>query len=76
MRNLREFTQCTLQEALGAVTTHPARLLRLEGLLGSTAPGAWADLVLLDDDLTVLQTFLAGQLAWSSSGGGAGEGAR
>ena len=66
LRNLRDFTQCSVQEALAAVTTHPSRLLRLEGIIGSLTTGAWADMVLLDDECNVLQTYLAGQLVWSS----------
>jgi cytosine/adenosine deaminase-related metal-dependent hydrolase len=53
-----------------SVTRHPARLLRLGGVLGSLRRGAWADMVLLDDNLHVLQTYLAGQLVWA---GGPGE---
>lgn len=67
VRNLRAFTQCSAAEALAAATCHPARLLQMEGMLGCLAPGAWADMVLLDGELQVLQTYLAGCLVWSSN---------
>jgi len=70
VRNLRAFTQCSVPQALAAVTTHPAALLRLDGTLGCLAVGAWADMVLLDDELRVLHTFLAGQLVFSREGEG------
>ena len=51
--------------ALLCASAHPARLLGL-GKKGSLAPGADADLVLLDPtDLTVQACFVGGQLAWA-----------
>lgn len=49
-----------LHEAVGMATLNPARALRL-GAKGRLEPGADADLVLLDDDLTVLATFVGGE---------------
>lgn len=63
-----------MEEALASVTTHPARLLRLEGTVGSLTTGSWADMVLLDDECHVLQTFLAGQLVYCAPAAG-GKGA-
>jgi adenine deaminase len=59
-----------VEEALASVTTHPARLLRLEGTIGSLTTGSWADMVLLDDECHVLQTFLAGQLVYCAPAAG------
>ena len=44
--------------------TTPARALGLQGF-GVIAQGAIADLVVLDRDLQVVQTFIGGVLAWS-----------
>jgi N-acetylglucosamine-6-phosphate deacetylase len=44
--------------------TTPARALQLHGL-GAIAPGAFADLVVLDAELRVVQTYIAGRLVWS-----------
>lgn len=64
LRNLRSFTRCSLAESLATATVHAAQLLGLYGRLGCLLPGAWADMVLLDDDLRVHQTYLAGKLAF------------
>lgn len=66
VRHLRAFTGATVPEAIACATTHPATALGLTGTLGSLAPGAWADLVLLDDALQPLQTYIAGELAFTS----------
>jgi N-acetylglucosamine-6-phosphate deacetylase len=51
-----------LAEVLTAVTATPARLVGRTDL-GVIAPGARADLVVLEDDLTVAATYLAGEPA-------------
>jgi N-acetylglucosamine-6-phosphate deacetylase len=53
----------TLVDAAIACSTTPARELQLHGL-GVIAPGATADLVVLDRELNVVRTYVAGQLAW------------
>jgi N-acetylglucosamine-6-phosphate deacetylase len=55
----------SLVDAATVCATTPARALNLQGL-GVIAPGATADLVVLDRDLNVVHTFLAGVLIWSS----------
>lgn len=67
MRNLLAFTSCPLTHALAAVTTSPARLLRLDKVIGTLETGAWADLVLLTENCHVGQTWMAGQLVYRSS---------
>ena len=53
----------SLVDAATVCATTPARALGLQGL-GVLAPGAIADLVVLDRDLQVVQTWVAGTLAW------------
>jgi N-acetylglucosamine-6-phosphate deacetylase len=53
----------SLVDAATVCATTPARALGLQGL-GVLAPGAIADLVVLDRDLEVVQTWVAGTLAW------------
>jgi N-acetylglucosamine-6-phosphate deacetylase len=55
----------SLPDAATLCATTPARALGLQGL-GVIAPGAIADLVVLDRDLRVVQTWVAGALAWES----------
>ena len=57
----------SLVDAATVCATTPARALNLQGL-GVIAPGATADLVVLDRDLNVVHTFLAGALVWSAGG--------
>jgi N-acetylglucosamine-6-phosphate deacetylase len=45
-------------------STTPARTLGLQGF-GVIAPGAAADLVVLDRQFRVVQTWIAGELAYS-----------
>lgn len=62
VRNMMAFTGCDPAEAVGMATTTPATAIGEDGR-GRIAPGAVADLVLLDDDLTVQLTICAGRLA-------------
>ena len=50
-----------LEEALRMASRYPAAFLGLECRLGRIAPGFDADLVLLDDDLEVRETWIGGQ---------------
>ena len=55
----------SLVDAATVSSTTPARALGLQGF-GIIAPGATADLVVLNRDLTVVQTWVAGTLAWEA----------
>jgi N-acetylglucosamine-6-phosphate deacetylase len=55
----------SLPEAATVCATTPARALGLQGF-GVIAPGAVADLVVLDRDLRVIQTWVAGTLAYEA----------
>ncbi|MEZ5217292.1 MAG: amidohydrolase family protein [Ilumatobacteraceae bacterium] len=67
VRNLVAFTGCALAEAVAAATSVPSRLLGRSDL-GSLAVGVCADLVLLDEDLTVAATVIAGRLVVDRDG--------
>ncbi|NOH14021.1 MAG: N-acetylglucosamine-6-phosphate deacetylase [Chloroflexi bacterium] len=64
LRNLIDFADCSLQDALHTVTTTPARLLGLSHQKGQIAPGYDADLVLLSHDLQVLATVVNGRMVY------------
>ena len=68
VRNLVEFAGCDPFDALSAVTTVPASLLGLENSRGRIAPGFLADMVLLDSNLSVLETIVAGDVVYSTGG--------
>ena len=61
--NLAEFTGCERHEALAAATAVPAGIIG-ETRRGRLAPGAVADLVLLDDDYRVHATICGGRVAY------------
>ena len=56
------------ETALAALTTVPARLIGVEGRVGTLEPGKNADFVVADGDLfedgSIVATFTAGQRAW------------
>jgi N-acetylglucosamine-6-phosphate deacetylase len=58
------FTNCSLETAIRMVTRNPARLLGLENMKGSVAVGKDADLILLDDNLAVHTTIVAGKIVF------------
>ena len=66
LRNLIEFTGCSLAEALPTITTTPARMLGLAGERGRIAPGYLADLVLLSPDLQVRMTLVEGDVVYTA----------
>ncbi len=57
----------SLPDAATMCSTTPARELGLQGL-GVIAPGALADLTVLDRNLTVAQTYVGGRLVYQASG--------
>ncbi|NJN54054.1 MAG: amidohydrolase family protein, partial [Anaerolineae bacterium] len=63
VRNLLNYTGCSLAEAVATVTSTPADLLRLAHK-GRIMPGADADLVLLTPDCHVAMTLVAGNVVY------------
>ena len=76
--NLMAYTGCGIAAAVDAASSAPARLLGLEGRRGAIAPGAVADLVLLDvpsrgvsgeaQTLSVVATLVDGVVAYHRDG--------
>lgn len=67
IRNLMHFTEATLQNVLPTVTSTPANLLGIGSEIGRIAPGFLADLVMLDEDYSVLMTIVNGEIVYTSS---------
>jgi len=61
VRNLANFTGLSYQECLPCATLNPARILGLEKQKGVIAPGADADLAILDQNHYVTQTYVRGR---------------
>jgi N-acetylglucosamine-6-phosphate deacetylase len=60
------FTGCPATDAIKTVTENPAKLLGLEDRKGTIAVGKDADLVLLDSDLSVRTTIVAGKIVFQN----------
>ena len=61
VRNMVEHTSVTAEEAIHMASLHPARLLGIDGQLGSLAPGKRANIISLDGDLHLQQIWIRGQ---------------
>ncbi|WNC71059.1 N-acetylglucosamine-6-phosphate deacetylase [Thalassotalea psychrophila] len=61
VKNTVEYLQVELTEALRMASTYPSEFLVLDNQKGRLQPGACADFIILNDDLTVQQTWIAGQ---------------
>lgn len=63
IRNVMEFTGCSLMQAIEMASVNPARQLGLDHK-GSLAKGKDADVVILDHNFTVMMSFCKGLLAY------------
>ena len=66
VKNFKSATDCSIEAAIEAATLHPARCLGVEDKKGTLDYGSDADFVLLDDDLNVKATFVAGNNVYKS----------
>jgi N-acetylglucosamine-6-phosphate deacetylase len=67
LRNTVHLMGAPLEDALRMVSATPASILGVAHRKGSLAPGKDADVVILNSNLQVTHTLIAGQLAYSSS---------
>jgi N-acetylglucosamine-6-phosphate deacetylase len=66
VRSFHKFTGCSIYEALKAATENPARVLKQNTGLGVITVGRPADFVILDSELNVLRTIVAGSVVFSN----------
>lgn len=64
VRQFRKLAGCTKVEALEAASLHPAKLLTISDHKGTLNYNADADIIVLNDELEVQATFIAGNLMW------------
>jgi N-acetylglucosamine-6-phosphate deacetylase len=67
VRNVMGFTGLSLGEAISMATVAPAEAMGWSGHKGVLAPGADADLILLDADLNVRLTMVGGRVVFQAS---------
>jgi N-acetylglucosamine-6-phosphate deacetylase len=65
-KNFWKFTDCSLPELFQMAALNTARLLRMEHLFGSIELGKRGNLVILDERINVVMTFLHGRLVYSA----------
>ena len=61
VRNTEQQVGLKLEEALRMASLYPAQFLQLDNKIGRIAKGFQADLVLIDDDMMVQQTWIKGE---------------
>ena len=64
VRNLAQFADWSLRDAVRAATLNPARAVGLAHACGTLAPGAEANIVVLSPDGEVRQTFVRGRASF------------
>lgn len=68
VRYLQKSTGCTTVEALESASLHAAEVLGIQKHKGTLDFGADADFVMLDNNLHVLSTWIAGECVWMKPG--------
>ncbi|XP_030649529.1 N-acetylglucosamine-6-phosphate deacetylase [Chanos chanos] len=66
VKHFKQATGCSTEAALEAASLHPAQLLGLSDRKGTLNYGSDADFVVLDDSLSVRETYIAGQQVWKN----------
>jgi len=64
LQNMMQWTKVSLAEAVFMTSRNPAESVGITGHKGSIEPGLDADMVVLDDDLSVQMTFCEGRLVY------------
>jgi len=67
VRNTMQFSRKPLEEIIPMVTTTPAIEMGLSGTKGYIKPGYDADLILLDNEITIEKTIVNGQIVFSKN---------
>jgi N-acetylglucosamine-6-phosphate deacetylase len=76
VRNAVRLLGLSLAEAARMASGNPAAFIKLDAERGRIAAGYFADLVLVDDDLQVLDTWIGGESASEDAGAAARGGSR
>ena len=63
-RNLKNFTDCSMEELIKMTSTNSAKQIGVYGRKGSLNIGKDADIIIVNDDIEVLTTICRGVLAY------------
>lgn len=66
VKNMHEFTGCSMNDLVKMSSLNPARLLSIDCRYGSISVGKMADLIVLDEELSLRYTFIGGKCVFSS----------
>lgn len=61
LKNIVKFTGHPVEDVVPLLTENPARMLHMDAKKGYLKPGYDADMLLLDDELNVVRTFVSGR---------------
>ena len=61
VRVFRELVGCPLWQAVRMASLTPAEIVGAEDVIGSLAPGRWADVILIDENVNVERTYIGGR---------------
>ena len=64
MRNMAQFTGAPQKDVVRMASYNPSRVIHSDDMLGSLAPGKTADVVVFDESMHVLKTFVKGKLVY------------
>lgn len=67
VRNLLTNTGCSIPYAIEAASTRPAKLLGIDSQRGTLNVGSIADMVVLNEKLEVLSTYVKGERGWNKT---------
>ncbi len=66
-KNMLETTNATLRDIINMTAVNPAKQINMYERKGSLAPGKDADILLVEDDVSVKYTFCRGELAYEEA---------
>ena len=64
VKNFIEFTGAPIHEAVAMASANPARVLGMDWEVGSITRGKLADIVIMNRDFSVRETFVSGRRVW------------
>lgn len=66
VRNMISLADVPLQDAVRMITSTPARILGLQDITGTLAPGRDADIVIFDEDIRIDTTIVKGKVVYQA----------